>query len=372
MDAEERKFRKLMSSTVPGGVHFVTGKNGSGKSRFFSLASKECAHTLMNEQSEGGRILCLSGTMHDKYAPSIYRAKSRSERVIYLGNKVNNNMISDVAPFRTLSTFLLRKLSAEDGLDSLSKKTASTALNKLKFQDRIGLKFRYSKGRKSDIADLVEPELFCSLTDIRLDNIEAIRGYITHLDAGDITLSDIKFIKEGETFGLADLSSGEKQYALSLLGMIYCGNPNCTVYFDEPENSLHPSWQMSIVKDLVEISDHLFPNSTIIVATHSPLITSSVRGAKVFTCNFPAEQLWGKSDLFGKPSDSVLRDQFNLYSSRSPEVYKCINRCLDLIARNQTTTLEFEEERDLLRSFDLQPNEDDPLHDVIQTILGIP
>lgn len=35
-EAEERKFDALLNSIAPGNVYFVTGKNGSGKSRFFA------------------------------------------------------------------------------------------------------------------------------------------------------------------------------------------------------------------------------------------------------------------------------------------------------------------------------------------------
>jgi energy-coupling factor transporter ATP-binding protein EcfA2 len=350
----------------------VTGRNGSGKSRFFSLVTEERARFLAKAYDTTERILCLSGTMHDKYAPSIYRAKSASDRVVYLGNKVNNNMVSDVAPFRTLSVFLLRKLFLEDGEETAAKRAVKSALKKLNFQDRIGFKFRYSKGRKIEVADRVDPEIDLSLTDSRLENRNAIENCIAHIEQGDITLSDLKFRRGDSAYGLTDLSSGEKQYALALLGVIYCGSPNCTVYYDEPENSLHPSWQMGIVRDLVEILESLFANSTLIVATHSPLVASSVRGSKVYTCDFPAGQSWDKADLFGKASDSVLRDQFHLYSSRSPEVYKSVNRCLDLIARMMADTPEFEAARNHLESFDLKLDEDDALHDVIHTILEYP
>jgi len=266
----------------------------------------------------------------------------------------------------------LRNLFAEDREETASKRAVKDALKRLNFKDRIGFKFRFSKGRKTEVADLVDPEIILRLTDVRLDNSDAIKNCIAHVEQGDITLSDLKFMREDNTYGLIDLSSGEKQYALALLGVIYCGSPNCTIYYDEPENSLHPSWQMGIVRDLVKILDSLFANSTLIVATHSPLVASSVRGSKVYTCDFPAGQSWDKADLFGKASDSFLRDQFHLYSSRSPEVYTSVNRCLDLIARRMADTSEFETARNHLESFDLKLDKGDALYDVIHTILEYP
>lgn len=361
---EIQKFNGLLNSMEPDNVYFVTGKNGTGKSRFFAYATKETAHhhphLLGTRNAE--RLLCLSGTMHDKYPPNIYKSTTSDEGVVYLGNKVNNNMVSDIAPFRRLCHYMLSNISG--GKNS----NATQALLRLNFEDRVVFKFRYGKSRKAEVFDAIPPKLELRLSNSPRDSV-TIDLYREHLLAGNILLADMEFCRNGENYGLSDLSSGEKQYALALLGFIYCGSPGCAVYYDEPENSLHPSWQLSIVKDLAEIAENLHPRSTIIVATHSPLIASSVRNGRAFVCDLPAGQAWQRSGLHGRGSDTVLREQFHLYSARSPEVGAAINRCLHHIALNETSSSKFQEAQSQLRAYDLDLASDDPAYEVVATIL---
>lgn len=361
---EIQKFNGLLNSMGPDHVYFVTGKNGAGKSRFFAYATKEMAHhhPHLFGARHADRLLCLSGTMHDKYPPNIYKSTISDEGVVYLGNKVNNNMISDIAPFRRLCHYMLSSILEER--DSY----ATQALQRLNFEDRVVFKFRYGKSRKTEVFGALPPKLELKLSNSDRDSV-TIDLYRKHLLAGDFLLADMEFFRNGKNYGLTDLSSGEKQYALALLGFVYCGSPGCIVYYDEPENSLHPSWQLSIVKDLAEISEILHPRSTIIVATHSPLIASSVRNGRAFVCDLPAGQAWQRSGLHGRGSDTVLREQFHLYSARSPEVGAVINRCLHHIALNETGSPQFQEVQNQLREYDLDLASDDPAYEVVATIL---
>ncbi|HTE48323.1 MAG TPA: AAA family ATPase [Candidatus Paceibacterota bacterium] len=99
---------------------------------------------------------------------------------------------------------------------------------------------------------------------------------------GEKTFSEIKnknnskkiiFIdKNGEEISLNELSTGEKQiiyrvgYILKNLGNMNGG----IILIDEPEISLHPTWQIKLKDFLFEMfKDH---NIQIIIATHSPYI----------------------------------------------------------------------------------------------------
>ena len=365
---DESKFEALLDSVHRGNVYFVTGKNGSGKSRFFSYATKEHFKNQVYKTAGINRIICMSGTMHDKYPPDIYKKSLSNESVIYLGNKVNNNMVSDTAPFRTLCKYILSNIANKVQLYGFSGDLISNALLRLNFGGSVVFKFRYGKNRKAEVFSSVSPELLVNLVD-NVNDIGLIDKYIQHLEAGDILLSDVSFFRNDVPYGLAELSSGEKQYALALLGFIYCGSPGCILYYDEPENSLHPSWQLSVVNDLANIADKLFPSSILIVATHSPLIASSVRNERTYICDFPAGQSWQRSNLHGQASDTVLREQFHLYSARSPEVYIIINKCLDYIAKNETNSPEFNIYQNELRGYNLELQSDDPLSEVVTTIL---
>ena len=62
------------------------------------------------------------------------------------------------------------------------------------------------------------------------------------------------------------LSSGEKQLLIILLTVILQENKPCIILMDEPEVSLHLSWQL----DLIDIIQNLNPNCQLIIVTHSP------------------------------------------------------------------------------------------------------
>lgn len=363
------RFEVLLASVQHGNVYFVTGKNGTGKSRFFSYATREYFQKQIDKGEDINKIICMSGTMHDKYPPEIYKKSISNEAVIYLGNKVNNNMVSDTAPFRMLCKYILINIFDRSQVPVSSSELILNALQRLNFESSVIFKFRYGKNRKAEVFSSVSSELKVNLID-DANSSDLIGKYLQHLKAGDILLSDVSFFRNDVAYGLAELSSGEKQYVLALLGLIYCGCPSCILFYDEPENSLHPSWQLSIVNDLSIIAEKLFPNSILIVATHSPLIASSVRNERTYICDFPSGQSWQRSSLHGQASDTVLREQFHLYSARSPDVYIIVNKCLDFIAKNESHTPEFLRYQNELREYDLSLQSDDPLSEVVTTILG--
>lgn len=83
---------------------------------------------------------------------------------------------------------------------------------------------------------------------------------------------DVFLRKNHESIELSHASSGELSLISSLIFMIATVPRNGVVLIDEPENSLHPSWQREYVdKLLVALS---YRNVSIVVATHSPLVVT--------------------------------------------------------------------------------------------------
>jgi hypothetical protein len=80
--------------------------------------------------------------------------------------------------------------------------------------------------------------------------------------------------EKGETHGLADLSSGEKQITLLLVEILRRIVPGSIILIDEPEISLHPAWQRGLVVALDKIIEQY--DAQVIMATHSPEIASMV------------------------------------------------------------------------------------------------
>jgi len=80
---------------------------------------------------------------------------------------------------------------------------------------------------------------------------------------------------QGEkSIDLAEASSGQQQMLCSMFGLLSELRDNSIVLIDEPELSLHPTWQMDFLGRLGSILEH-FNGCHVILATHSPLIAQS-------------------------------------------------------------------------------------------------
>lgn len=80
-----------------------------------------------------------------------------------------------------------------------------------------------------------------------------------------------KFLtQKGVELSLTDLSSGEQHEVVLLYELIFNAKQNTLVLIDEPEISLHISWQKEFLTDLLRIID--LQQMQVIIATHSPQI----------------------------------------------------------------------------------------------------
>ncbi|NLU74434.1 AAA family ATPase [Streptomyces sp. HNM0575] len=75
---------------------------------------------------------------------------------------------------------------------------------------------------------------------------------------------------EGTELGLSMLSSGEQHELVLLYDLLFSVQPGALVLIDEPEISLHVSWQKRFIEDLQRIARLVKFRS--VVATHSPQI----------------------------------------------------------------------------------------------------
>lgn len=87
----------------------------------------------------------------------------------------------------------------------------------------------------------------------------------------------LRFIIDGKYSISADkLSSGEKQLLIILLTVLLEDGQEYVLMMDEPEISLHISWQYELLNWILELN----PNVQLILTTHSPSIFSDGWGEK--------------------------------------------------------------------------------------------
>jgi predicted ATP-binding protein involved in virulence len=94
----------------------------------------------------------------------------------------------------------------------------------------------------------------------------------SHLDRDDnVWFSNAN----GEEFEINDLSTGEKTLLSKVLYLYFLGYKEKIILIDEPELSLHPSWQNKVLKIYENFA--IQNNCQIIIATHSPHIIASAK-----------------------------------------------------------------------------------------------
>ena len=80
--------------------------------------------------------------------------------------------------------------------------------------------------------------------------------------------SNLVFIQDGTEISLDQLSSGEKQLLLILLKVFLMDKKPGILFMDEPEISLHVSWQQQLIEAIRKLNS----KCQIILTTHSPSI----------------------------------------------------------------------------------------------------
>jgi predicted ATP-binding protein involved in virulence len=86
-------------------------------------------------------------------------------------------------------------------------------------------------------------------------------GYVIELTKGKL---------KGMPIPLESLSSGEQHFLVLFFELIFSSDKNFIVLVDEPEISLHISWQVNMVEALIEVAE--LSNTYFVLATHSPSI----------------------------------------------------------------------------------------------------
>lgn len=357
----------LMAPPLPGAWYVLTGPNGSGKSRYLGqLAGDVLGQLQERKKGSYSRVLCLSGTVFERFPRAAYETGS-SDILLYLGHKTNNNMFSAISPFRRLIPEILR-------LDRLAEARFGAALDLLKslgLEGKVRIKFRQGRNGKDKLASAIPADVEIDFSAFPTGHDSMLVLSADALGTGGMHVSDVVFFKSGRELGLSDLSSGERGYILAGFAFCFCATDRSLILFDEPENSLHPEWQSSLIGSLERILTRLKIESTVVIATHSPLIASSIPNKSGYISDMRHDKEWRPFDYFGMNADTVLSEQFRLRSPRSAQSLEIIQNCLTLIADGQENTEEFSTASNAFMQLDLNLSESDPLYRTVRTIKKI-
>lgn len=349
----------------------LVGKNGSGKSRLL--------HNLAEEFHDSGyTTIAVSNTLFDKF-----RTHQKSLNYNYIGNKLGRNFPAQAIK-KTLSTKSKNKVnSIFSVLDHIGyEQTIGISVKfKKKFKDAI----RYNKNSAGDyypiffdssdeeIPDELKMAIDKAIHQINYGysalvwlNNESNVFYEGNFDAYLLLLKFEKilkkakiisgievFLRKGKTsFPLSFASSGELSFIALLVHIAFCANDRSFIFIDEPENSLHPQWQREYF-DLLKGAIG-YNRCKVIVATHSPLIISSV-SEKNEVAIFKRE-----NDFFSRVvsfSDNAEELYIDYFDTLTPKNRALSNRCVDIIDKFTSGEISLKTARERLAEFQDMAND---------------
>lgn len=348
-----------------GKFHILTGVNGTGKTRYLAKLALDTLEYSHADPRRFERLICLSGTIYEKF-PSKRNITTETEQYIYLGNRTNNNMFSEIAPFRQVLPHLL----CVEHINSERPIQAGRILESIGFEPTLKIKFRRNSNNPASGSRHSELDLPITLLESSPGNVNSAIRYNEFVHS-EFDFIGISFVKSDISYELDELSSGERLYILSTLALCFCAVENSLILFDEPENSLHPKWQTKLIRDLYTIVTSLRIKTTIVVATHSPLVASSAPNRDSLIGTLPSTQPWTASRLYGKNSDSILEQQFGLFSPRALAVTTAIQQCLRALVLIQRNDRPFIIAAEQLAQMEINIDPADPIYSTVREILKI-
>ncbi len=189
-----------------------------------------------------------------------------------------------------------------------------------------------------------------------------------------ISYPTITFKKQTKEFDLEESSSGEYHFIAGFIGLLATLKSNSIVLIDEPENSLHPNWQMKYISFLKGILKD-YSSCHFIIATHSHFMVSDLNGSssnlnvlrkkdKIEAENIP-------SNTYGWSAEEVLLNVFQTPSTRNFYLSDQLGEIFQLVSEepDKRNVAEIKRRIGELKKLDLSGlSKEDPLKDVINQL----
>lgn len=134
---------------------------------------------------------------------------------------------------------------------------------------------------------------------------------------------------------LLELSSGELNILSGFLGLAVHLIEGCLILIDEPENSLHPAWQIRYAEMLDAVLDR-FDGCHCIIATHSPLIVSGAARAGSSLVRLDQDPVAALASDFAEESpDATLVNAFDVVTAKNSYVRQLALEALTLVENGE-------------------------------------
>ncbi len=179
------------------------------------------------------------------------------------------------------------------------------------------------------------------------------------------TSAIVHSLEHGGEIDLLELSSGELSIISGLLGLAANLADDALVLIDEPENSLHPAWQLKYVAMLDTIMRR-HSGAHYIIATHSPLIVSGAASLTPIIARLDHDPIEIDAAMIAEESpDATLIKAFDVVTHHNNFVRQLTLEGLTLIETGQGDTVRALNIAALLSKLLPRLDESDPICGVI-------
>ena len=343
----------------------------------------------------------VNGSLQTRYDVPYYK---------YIGAHVNGNMISSSA----IAFRLLFALSEQ--MDDRQRRNICSILDLIGYDHRISLSYSfvlksrkdgavrdvitqrvekdkeykiYSKKEKNEIVSKLYV-FYKNKTDsgktqfdynVDFDRDSTSKGsfdelnYIYKLKQCDLINSvNVLFHKQGCKVTSDEMSSGEFAMLSTVLSVSAAVNDVHTlVLIDEPELSLHPNWQMSLIDNL----DRALVGKTchLLIATHSHMLVSDLPMQRSIVVQIEKDEVGNLNSTiisectYGWSAEEVLLKVFKTATDRNKYLAEIVGTLLRKIGDNSITTEEVRTQVGFLRSVSDNLSDVDPMKKIIFTII---
>lgn len=196
-----------------------------------------------------------------------------------------------------------------------------------------------------------------------LDSIRVLLKY------GLIKLMDLKLSKPSNPeISLRRASSGEQCMLVIMLGIAGHITDGSYIFIDEPEISLHPKWQEKFMTLLIEVFS-TYSACRFYIATHSPQIISKLSAENCFITSLTKKDIYDAAEYKDRSADFQLAELFEAPGSMNEYLIRMAFGLISKMKSSRTVTEKDNNEIKKLLSFSEKLEQEDPLSELIKTVL---
>lgn len=330
-------------------VNILIGVNGSGKSTYLNEVSKHFLNRSKN-------VIAIANTIFDKF-------DSRDKNLKILRHSRGKGTIKHTIK-EVFRIFEKKDEKAFFGINSVFEYVGFQSSFSIRM---VGLQPHFAENlRKNEhLFDREELEIAHNFLNMYIEEAHYRRDVFTFEFSHDFyglrNLDFLKFLsleyklrkarvlyridffftKKGQQIPVTKASSGELALLSTMMFINSHIEENSVILIDEPENSLHPQWQVEYVKRIVDV--FYFYQPKIVIATHSPLIINgaelSLNRVKIFKAN-----LWGLFLPYEKKLknvEQIYEEYFNVTTPENRFLSDLVVDKMNLLYGNQISLEDF-------------------------------